>query len=65
MRYATWAYDAEGRAILSEHANGAERTELTYHADGSTTVTEVNGGTRKYTFEIINGAVKPVQLTHQ
>ncbi|WP_141243613.1 DUF6531 domain-containing protein, partial [Pseudomonas indica] len=39
IRYATWTYDDQGRAISSEHANGAEKVTLSYNADGSTTVT--------------------------
>lgn len=30
VRFATWAYDKEGRAISSEHAGGAEKVTLTY-----------------------------------
>lgn len=33
-RFASYAYDEKGRAILSEHAGGAERVELSYNADG-------------------------------
>jgi len=35
VRYATYAYDAEGRAILTEHAGGAQRVRIEYLADGS------------------------------
>ncbi|MBU3059597.1 DUF6531 domain-containing protein, partial [Pseudomonas indica] len=34
IRYATWTYDDQGRAISSEHANGAEKVTLSYNADG-------------------------------
>ena len=57
-RYATWAYDAQGRAISSEHAGGAERVDLNYNADGSTTVTDALGTARTYGFETILGVVK-------
>jgi RHS repeat-associated protein len=30
IRYASWFYDAQGRAISSEHANGAERIDIEY-----------------------------------
>ncbi|WP_141243635.1 DUF6531 domain-containing protein, partial [Pseudomonas indica] len=43
IRYATWRYDSNGRAISSEHANGAEKVTLSYNADGSTTVTNELG----------------------
>ena len=49
-RYATWDYDAAGRAILSEHAGGKERVEFAYNGDDTTTLTAANGAERTYTF---------------
>ncbi|MCG7946958.1 MAG: DUF6531 domain-containing protein [Candidatus Thiodiazotropha taylori] len=57
-RYATWAYDEEGRAILSEHANSTERVEFAYNADGTTTVTDAMGAQRTYHFIVKRGAPK-------
>jgi YD repeat-containing protein len=57
-RYATWAYDAVGRAILSEHADSAERVEFTYNPDGTTTVTDVAGAERIYHFTVLQGQMK-------
>ncbi|MEW8051814.1 MAG: DUF6531 domain-containing protein [Candidatus Thiodiazotropha sp.] len=57
-RYATWAYDAEGRAILSEHAAGAEQVELVYNPDGTTTVTDAVGSERNYHFIVKQGGIK-------
>lgn len=57
-RYATWAYDEQGRAILSEHAGGADRVGLTYNADGTTSVTDALGTSRNYGFETVLGVVK-------
>ncbi|MWK59251.1 hypothetical protein GO594_24965, partial [Pseudomonas otitidis] len=37
IRYATWTYDDQGRAISSEHAGGAEKVTVAYNADGSST----------------------------
>ena len=62
-RFATWAYDARGRAILSEHAGGAGRVELTYNADGSTTVTDALGAARAYAFTTLHGVVKPTSIS--
>ena len=42
-RYATWAYDSEDRAILSEHANGVERVSLDFSTPGQTLVTNSQG----------------------
>lgn len=37
-RYATFAYDEDGRAIRTEHADGAERVEVSYPAEGEAIV---------------------------
>ncbi len=62
-RYATWAYDNQGRAILSEHAGGAERVEFAYNDDGSTTVTDANGAQRTYHFVIARNTLKVSHIT--
>lgn len=55
-RFATWAYDSEGRAISSEHANGVDRTLLSFNADGSTTVTNSLNKKTTFRFEDTPGA---------
>ena len=57
-RYATWAYDAYGRVILSEHADGAEQVEFVYNSDGTTTVTDAVGAGRIYHFTVQQGQLK-------
>ncbi|MFW5452455.1 DUF6531 domain-containing protein [Thioalkalivibrio sulfidiphilus] len=57
-RFATWAYDNEGRAISSERATGSERTTLEYNPDGSTTVTNALGKEATHYFDVIHGALK-------
>jgi len=42
-RFATYAYDANGKAILTEHAGGQERFTLVYDSDTQTTVTDAAG----------------------
>lgn len=60
LRYATYQYDANGKAISTEHAGGVEKYSLAYSADGtSTTVTDPLGSTRTTTFTTILGVVKP------
>ena len=49
-RFATYAYDTDLRATLSEHFGGADRTELVYHANGSRTVTGPLGDQTIYQF---------------
>ncbi len=55
VRYATWSYDAKGRAISSEHAGGADRVEIAYNDDGSSTVTNELGKKATYRFQTIQG----------
>ncbi|MBB4819686.1 YD repeat-containing protein [Pseudomonas alcaligenes] len=55
IRYATWTYDDQGRVISSEHASGAERTLVSYNADGSSTVTNALGKRTTYRFQTIQG----------
>jgi YD repeat-containing protein len=62
-RFATWAYDAAGKAILSEHAGGAERVTLAYNADGTTLVTGALGDVRTYDFDIAQGRLKVKEIT--
>lgn len=61
-RFATWSYDDEGRAVSSEHANGVDKTTLTYNADGTTTVTNPLGKQTTYHFTTIQGVRKVTQV---
>lgn len=63
VRYANYAYNSDGKAIMSEHIGGNDRVDITYNTDGTATVTEANGGTRTYSFETTHGVVKPVLIT--
>ena len=61
VRYATYRYDANGKAISTEHAGGVEKYSLSYSADGSsTTVTDPLGSVRTSQFTTLLGVVKPV-----
>jgi len=55
VRYATWAYDDQGRAISSEHADGADRVSVSYNTDGTVSVTNELGKVAKYSFQYIKG----------
>ena len=61
-RYATWSYDEEGRAISSEHAGGTDSYAITYHPDGSRTVTNPLGKQTVYRFTTINGVPRLQQI---
>lgn len=58
-----WEYDSQGRAIVSEHASGANRTTFDYtyindSADPRTTVTNALGKSTTYHFSKIDSALK-------
>ncbi|MEF9388529.1 RHS repeat domain-containing protein [Ralstonia solanacearum species complex bacterium KE056] len=62
-RYATYAYDAQGRAITSEHAGGANRYQFQYGDNYQTTVTDPTGKTSVYTFLKQNGVLLPTAIS--
>ncbi len=70
-RFATWKYDAAGRAISSEHAGGAEKVALAYDspAAGQTTVSDYKDSAatanviRTYNFQTIFGVVKNTSVS--
>ncbi|WP_189339764.1 DUF6531 domain-containing protein [Rhodanobacter denitrificans] len=53
QRFATFQYDGQSRATISEHANGAGAIQLTYNADGSTTVLNASGDSKAYAFQTV------------
>ena len=58
-RVSSYAYDENGRATLSERANGNEQVQLVYNADGSTTLSLGSGAVRTYVFSTEQGERKP------
>lgn len=58
QRYATYAYDSLSRAVLSEHAGGADRIQIAYGPDNASTVTDALGTARTYKYIAVNGIVK-------
>ncbi len=61
--YATWTYNADGKAISSENGGGVERVDLTYNPDGTTTVTDSRGAIRTYHFSAERGNLAVLQIT--
>lgn len=57
VRYATYAYDDQGRAITSELTAGADRYQFQYQANGQTTVLTPDGGSSVYSFLKQNGVL--------
>jgi len=74
VRYASWSYDCQGRAISSEHAGGIEKVTLAYGAPdangvSSTTVTHILGDAvnpqttvRSYKYQTILGVAKNLSI---
>jgi len=59
VRFATFTYDAAGRAISSEHAGGVEKFNVAFPSLWSkSTVTDPLGTLRTYTFQTILGSSK-------
>ncbi|WP_230390659.1 RHS repeat-associated core domain-containing protein [Reinekea sp. G2M2-21] len=66
IRFATWQYDAEGRANFSKHGADVEEFNIAYNADGSVTTTNALGKKTTYWYESIKGILKVTGVTgHQ
>ena len=61
-RFATFSYDANERALSTEHAGGAERYTMSY-STGATTVTNAFGAQRVYANTTVLGAFKNTGIT--
>ena len=65
VRFATWTYDSQGRAVSSEHAGGAEKVTISHSADHSASVVSdykdsaaTPNATRNYSFQTVLNVVK-------
>lgn len=58
-RFATFQYDAQKRAILTQHAGGAERVSVAY-GSSSNTVTDALNTARTHRFQTLQGVVKSI-----
>ncbi|WP_431686587.1 DUF6531 domain-containing protein [Hahella sp. NBU794] len=65
VRYATWTYNEDGKAVTSEHAGGVEKSTVIFNEDSSATVTTALGKKTTYHFERIHGVRKIVQVEGQ
>ena len=61
QRLATYAYDAEGRAVRTERAGGAQAYRFDYRADGTTLVTDPLGTPRTLRYEGARGSIAATQ----
>jgi YD repeat-containing protein len=62
IRFATFGYDANGRAISSQHAGGVNSVSMT-HGSGSTSVTDPRGNVRTFSFSSLLGVMKNTGIT--
>ncbi|MGH7116824.1 MAG: hypothetical protein ACREE9_20305 [Stellaceae bacterium] len=60
--YASWTYDAQGRATSSQHAGGADLTTVSY-GNGVSSVTDADKNTHSYSLETQFNLVKPTALS--
>ncbi len=58
VRFATYTYDTQGRAVVTEHAGGALRYSFSYNADRTTTITDPLGSAYIHKFHFILGLAK-------
>jgi YD repeat-containing protein len=58
IRYASYTYNAQGKAYLENHAGGVDQYQLTYNAN-STVITDPLGTARTYNYQTILGVDKP------
>ena len=69
VRFATWSYDAIGRAITSQHAGGAEAVTLGYGVysptanEGTTGIVDAFGTVRTYTYQVAGGMRRIKRIT--
>lgn len=57
-RYSTYRYAADGRAVSTEHAGGAERYSVAYGANGNSTITLPDGATQQRAYSTPFGVKK-------
>ena len=70
IRIATWQYDQNYRAILSEHVDGAERVKILYenesqYGERKATVTNALGKSTIYHISLIEGLMRVVKVEGQ
>lgn len=62
--FASWSYDGQSRALSSQHAGGADLTQIAYDdATGNRTVTDPLGQTTTYIFTTDHGVPKVSQMS--
>jgi len=64
VRYGTYKYDTQGRAVSTEHAGGVDKYSLNYVSPyAQTIITDPLGTPRTYNFQTILGIVRTTSLS--
>ncbi|MCZ0948651.1 DUF6531 domain-containing protein [Pseudomonas syringae pv. tomato] len=62
VRFTTWAYDGQYRAVSSQHTGGVGLTMITYNSDDSTTVINELGKKNIFRYQQISGVKRIVAI---
>ncbi|GFZ68640.1 hypothetical protein PSE10B_51620 [Pseudomonas amygdali pv. eriobotryae] len=62
VRFATWAYDGQYRAVSSQHTGGVGLTMITYNGDDSTAVINELGKKSIFRYQQISGVKRIVAI---
>jgi YD repeat-containing protein len=65
VRFATWSYDADGRAITSQHGTGTDLIKIQYIDENSRVVTNPLGKTVNYTYKKVGGIRRVAKIEGQ
>jgi RHS repeat-associated protein len=63
-RFATFSYDALGKAVSTEHAGGVEKINVVYNQNGNSTITDALNNNHSYNFISQFGVIKPTATTN-
>lgn len=62
IRFATWTYDDQGRAVSSEHAGGAEKVTIDYKYKGLSTILDSLGSEKNFAYTVVQGVAKTTSM---
>ncbi len=63
VRFSTYDYDSQGRAISTEHAGAVNKYSFVYNTNGTTTVTDPLGEVRTYDYDTSFGVQRNTTIT--
>jgi len=63
VRFASYAYDEQGRSVNTELAGGVDKVQLQYLGQRQSVVTSADGSSRSMAFELINNILRPTTVS--